>query len=64
VSSGLLSRVSSAEQGFTKEMEFVPRISPEFELTLDNKSVMHTIQTMNFFQMKGNFSFLHAFNNS
>ncbi|XP_033734829.1 E3 ubiquitin-protein ligase TRIM9-like isoform X1 [Pecten maximus] len=52
VSSGLLSRVSVADQNFNKEMEFVPRISPEFELTLDNKSVLHAIQTMNFFQMK------------
>lgn len=53
VSSGLLSRVAVADQNFNKEMEFVPRISPEFELTLDNKSVLHAIQTMNFFQMKG-----------
>jgi len=53
ISSSLLNRVSGVDQNFFKEIELVPRVSPEFELTLDNSPVIHAIQTMNFFQMKG-----------
>ncbi|XP_041353036.1 E3 ubiquitin-protein ligase TRIM9-like isoform X2 [Gigantopelta aegis] len=52
VSSGLIERVSHAQANFYKEMELAPRVSPEFELTLDNSPVIQAIQTMNFFQMK------------
>ncbi|XP_071162888.1 E3 ubiquitin-protein ligase TRIM9-like isoform X1 [Mytilus edulis] len=52
VSNGLLSRVNMANQNFNKDIELVPRVSPEFELTLDSTPVQHSIQTMNFFQMK------------
>ena len=41
------------DQNFFKEMDLIPRVSPEFELTLDTEPVIHSIQTMNFFQMKG-----------
>lgn len=34
-------------------MELAPRVSPEFELTLDNTTILHAIETLNFFQMKG-----------
>ncbi|XP_052770156.1 E3 ubiquitin-protein ligase TRIM9-like isoform X3 [Mya arenaria] len=52
ISSSLLNRVSAVDQNFFKEIELVPRVSPEFELTLDNSPVLHAVQTMNFFQMK------------
>ncbi len=53
VSSPLISRVSGIDVSFNKEMELEPRVSPDFELSLDNNSVLHSIQTLNFFQMKG-----------
>lgn len=53
VSPGLINRVSTADINFNKEMELAPRISPEFELTLDNTPCIHTLENMNFFQMKG-----------
>ncbi|XP_005099658.1 E3 ubiquitin-protein ligase TRIM9 isoform X1 [Aplysia californica] len=52
VSSGLVSRVATADANFNKEMELAPRVSPEFELTLDNTPAIHAIQNMSFFQMK------------
>ena len=53
ISNSLLSRVATVDQNFYKEMDLIPRVSPEFELTLDTSPVIHSIQTMNFFQMKG-----------
>ncbi|CAG5114887.1 unnamed protein product, partial [Candidula unifasciata] len=52
VSPGLISRVATADQNFNKEMELAPRVSPEFELTLDNKPAIRAIENMSFFQMK------------
>lgn len=52
----MINRVSLADINFNKEMELAPRVSPEFELTLDNTPCIHTIENMNFFQMKGEFS--------
>ncbi|XP_067681713.1 E3 ubiquitin-protein ligase TRIM9-like [Haliotis asinina] len=52
VSNGLIERVAAADTNFNKEMELAPRVSPEFELTLDNTPVLHAVQTLNFFQMK------------
>ena len=53
VSHSLLNRVQNLDLSFNKEMGMEPQVSPEFDLTLDNTSVMHSIQTLNFFQMKG-----------
>ena len=53
ISSSLLNRVANVDQNFYKDMDLIPRVSPEFELTLDTAPVVHSIQTMNFFQMKG-----------
>lgn len=53
VSSSLLNRVSTAEKCFNKEMELEPRVSADFELTLDDHSVLRAVQMLNFFQMKG-----------
>ena len=55
VSSGLVSRVATADENFNKEMELAPRVSPEFELTLDNTPAVHAIQSMSFFHLKGEF---------
>ena len=63
VSSGLIGRVTHVDQSFNREMELIPRVSPEFELTLDNKSVLHAIETMNFFQMKGTAALISKFSN-
>ncbi|XP_061173989.1 E3 ubiquitin-protein ligase TRIM9-like isoform X2 [Saccostrea echinata] len=52
VSSGLISRVSTADQNFNKDMELTPRIATEIDLTLDTGPTLHAIQTMNFFQLK------------
>ena len=49
------------DQNFYKEMELIPRVSPEFELTLDTSQVLHSIETMSFFQMKGKFVFLFSY---
>ncbi|KAK3754720.1 hypothetical protein RRG08_053190 [Elysia crispata] len=55
VSAGLVSRVATADANFNKEMELAPRVSPEFELTIDNTAAIHAIENMSFFQMKGLF---------
>ncbi|CAH1791254.1 unnamed protein product [Owenia fusiformis] len=52
VSSGLIHRVSSSDVTFNKEMGLQPVVSPDFELTLDNASVLHAIQNLNYFQLK------------
>ncbi|GFO48742.1 E3 ubiquitin-protein ligase trim9-like protein [Plakobranchus ocellatus] len=52
VSAGLVSRVATADANFNKEMELAPRVSPEFELTIDNTQAIHAIESMSFFQMK------------
>ena len=54
MSHALLNRVGSVETGFNKDMEMEPRVPHEFELNLDNHAVLHAINTLNFFQMKGN----------
>ena len=56
MSHGLLCRVNTVESGFNKDMELEPRTPHEFELNLDNHSVLHAINTLNFFQMKGNYT--------
>ena len=53
VSNSLVNRVSSANKNYSKEMEMRPRISPYFELSLDNRPVLHEIDTMNFFKVRG-----------
>ena len=54
VSPALLNRVRHMEQTFTKLMQMEPRISADFELSLDNHAALHSIQRLNFFQMKSN----------
>lgn len=63
VSSSLISRVSTADQNFNKDMEMTPRIATEFDLTLDSGPALHAIQTMNFFQLKGTAAVLSKFSN-
>ncbi|XP_067943550.1 E3 ubiquitin-protein ligase TRIM9-like [Watersipora subatra] len=52
VSNSLVSRVSAANKNYHKEMEMRPRVSPYFELSLDNRPTLHEIDTMNFFKMR------------
>lgn len=54
VSNGLMNRVSQANSNYNKDMEMRPRVSPFFELSLDNRAVLHEIDTMNFFKLRGN----------
>ena len=61
MSNSLLSRVATVDQNFYKEMDLIPRVSPEFDLTLETSPVIHSIQTMNFFQMKGKFDFVYKY---
>lgn len=63
MSSGLISRVSTADQNFNKDMELTPRVATEFDLTLDSSPALHAIQTMNFFQLKGTAAVLSKFSN-
>lgn len=58
VSNSLVNRVSTANKNYHKEMEMRPRISPYFELSLDNRPVIHEIETMNFFKMRGSYLLL------
>lgn len=54
-----MGRVTQANHNFNKEIELAPRVSPEFELTLDSTPAQHSIQTMNFFQMKGQWNTIY-----
>lgn len=51
VSSMLIGRVSNTDQSWHKEWT-APRVSPHFDLTLDDKSVLRAIEQLNFIQMK------------
>ncbi|KAK9875563.1 hypothetical protein WA026_009369 [Henosepilachna vigintioctopunctata] len=47
----LISRVTNTDQSWHKEWT-APRVSPHFDLTLDDKSVLRAIEQLNFIQMK------------
>ncbi|KAH1019640.1 hypothetical protein HUJ04_009431 [Dendroctonus ponderosae] len=47
----LISRVANTDHSWHKEWT-APRVSPHFDLTLDDKSVMKAIEQLNFIQMK------------
>lgn len=47
----LIGRVSNTDQSWSKEWT-APRVSPHFDLTLDDKSVLRAIEQLNFIQMK------------
>lgn len=52
VGSMLISRVANVDIAWHKDVISSPGISPEFDLTLDDKSVLRAIQQLNFIQMK------------
>lgn len=57
----LIHRVCHMEMVWQKE-SVEPKVSADFDLTLDTKSVLHAIQQLNFVQLKGmRDSFLHSF---
>lgn len=47
----LINRVSNTDLSWHKEWT-APRVSPHFDLTLDDKSVLRAIDQLNFIQMK------------
>ncbi|XP_060531608.1 E3 ubiquitin-protein ligase TRIM9 isoform X1 [Cylas formicarius] len=51
VGSMLISRVANTDNSWHKEWS-APRVSPHFDLTLDDKSVLKAIEQLNFIQMK------------
>ncbi|CAH1970199.1 unnamed protein product [Acanthoscelides obtectus] len=54
VGSMLINRVASTDHSWHKEWS-APRVSPHFDLTLDDKSVLRAIDQLNFIQMKRKF---------
>ncbi|KAF5296960.1 hypothetical protein FQR65_LT10112, partial [Abscondita terminalis] len=51
VGSMLINRVATTDLSWHKEWS-APRVSPHFDLTLDDKSVLRAIEQLNFIQMK------------
>ncbi|KAJ8968911.1 hypothetical protein NQ317_016521 [Molorchus minor] len=51
IGSMLISRVANTDHSWHKEWT-APRVSPHFDLTLDDKSVLRAIDQLNFIQMK------------
>ncbi|VEN54341.1 unnamed protein product, partial [Callosobruchus maculatus] len=51
VGSMLINRVASTDHSWHKEWS-APRVSPHFDLTLDDKSVLRAVDQLNFIQMK------------
>lgn len=52
VESMLINRVANVDLAWHKDLMASPRVSPEFDLTLDDKPVIRAIQQLNFIQMK------------
>ncbi|XP_046388042.1 E3 ubiquitin-protein ligase TRIM9, partial [Ischnura elegans] len=52
IGSMLINRVANVDITWHKEMATTPRASHEFDLTLDDKSVLRAIEQLNFIQMK------------
>lgn len=56
----LISRVANTDHSWHKEWT-APRVSPHFDLTLDDKSVLRAIDQLNFIQMKREYNILYDF---
>jgi len=54
----LITRVANADITWHKDVVTSPRISHEFDLTLEDKSVLRAIEQLNFIQMKRKWSFV------
>lgn len=49
----LITRVANTDITWNKDLQVnAPRVSPHFDLTLDDKSVLRAINQLNFIQMK------------
>lgn len=57
VGSMLITRVANADITWHKDVVTSPRISHEFDLTLEDKSVLRAIEQLNFIQMKRKWNF-------
>ena len=53
MSPNIIQRVKETEDVFVREMEFEPRVTPEFELKLDTATVLSAVNNLVFFQIKG-----------
>lgn len=53
----LINRVANTDHSWHKEWT-APRVSPHFDLTLDDKSVLRAIDQLNFIQMKRKYTIL------
>jgi tripartite motif-containing protein 9/67 len=53
----LITRVANADITWHKDVVTSPRISHEFDLTLEDKSVLRAIEQLNFIQMKRKWNF-------
>lgn len=52
VGSALMNRINNMELSWCTEIDVVPKVSSQFDLTLDQKSVIKAIEELNFIQMK------------
>jgi hypothetical protein len=48
----LIARAANADLTWHKDISSAPRVSPEFDLTLDDKAVLRAVEQLNFIQMK------------
>lgn len=53
----LITRVANVDITWHKDVATSPRISHEFDLTLEDKSVLRAIEQLNFIQMKRKWNF-------
>jgi tripartite motif-containing protein 9/67 len=54
----LITRVANVDITWHKDVVTSPRISHEFDLTLEDKSVLRAIEQLNFIQMKRKYNFM------
>ncbi|CAB3385338.1 Hypothetical predicted protein [Cloeon dipterum] len=52
IGSMLIARAANADLTWHKDFSSAPRVSPEFDLTLDDKAVLRAVEQLNFIQMK------------
>jgi len=49
----LIRRVTQVDTRFIKELEFEPRVAAEFDFQIDSDAVLHAINDLDFFELKG-----------
>jgi hypothetical protein len=61
IGSMLIARAANADLTWHKDISSAPRVSPEFDLTLDDKAVLRTVEQLNFIQMKRKYLIISSF---